>query len=294
MGVTAGTISLTRRGPGLKPRPHPSCRAPSIGCGTGCAPSGAASRQCAPRFYKSLSNDWEDNLANKHFSVEGQIKFRALLFVPRRAPTDLYESKKKLNNIKLYVRRAFIRDDCDELMPEWLNFVTGVVDSEDLALSISRETVHQNKIVRGMKKNLVNKCIEMFAEIAENMDDYEKFYEQFGKCLKLGVHEDPTNGSKIAELLRWRTSKSGDKQISLKEYVDRMQKGQDDIYCVASPLSSSPIVEALRVNNFEVMYMEDPFDEYCLKQLKEFAGKKLKSIMKECLSLKHSTMELTK
>ena len=187
------------------------------------------------------------------------------------------------------MRRVFIMDNCEELIPDYLNFVNGVVDSEDLPLNISREMLQQNKILKVIRKNLVKKIMELFDEITEDKESFKKFYDNFSKNLKLGIHEDSTNRKKLSEFLRYHTSSSGEDLVSLKEYVSRMKENQKHIYYVTGEsrdqVANSTFVEKVLKRGMEVVYMIDPIDEYCVQQLKEYDGKTLVSVSKEGLEL---------
>merc|ERR1719240_2291905 len=266
------------------------------------------------RFYSTISKDTEKPLTKMHFSAEGEIEFKSILFVPKKAPYDLLEGKAKSANIKLYVRRVFITDEFEDLMPRWLSFIKGVVDSEDLPLNVSREMLQTSKVLRVIKKKLVTKALEMIrkmaekkkkkdkedkdekegekktpspAEEAEDNEEYLKFWKEFAKAIKLGLYEDSSNRTKLAKLLRFQTSKTGDNWTSLEKYISRMAKGQKNIYYISAETKEqaekSPYLERFRKKGIEVLYYTDPIDEYAMPQLTEFKGFQFMGANKETL-----------
>ena len=240
-------------------------------------------------FYKNLTQDWDEYSAMKHFSVEGNLEFKGLLFIPKRKPFDIFDPHKKRNNIKLHVRKVFITDNCDELIPEWLTFVNGIVDSQDLPLNVSREMMQQNKIIKVICKNILKKTLEMIDELQSDKEKYIEFYNAFSKNLKLGLYENSEHREKLTEFLRFYTSSSVDNYRSLDDYIGSLQEGQDEIYYISGEskdsVDMSPFVEKLKKMNREVLYMTDAIDEYALQHLKEYKGKKLVSVTRDNLKL---------
>jgi len=243
-------------------------------------------------FYKSFSKNSEDPLAHVHFSAEGEVTFRSILFVPKTAPYDLYQDYgKKVDNIKMYVKRVFITDDFEEMMPKYLNFIKGVVDSDDLPLNVSRETLQQNKLLRVIKKKLVRKALDMLKKMDDK--DYKDFYREFATNVKLGVMEDHSNRNRLAKLIRWQTSYADEEWMtSLEAYLGRMKEKQEHIYFMTgtsrAECEKSPFVERLLKKGYEVLYLTDPIDEYTVQNLPEFEGKKFQNAAKENLNLNES------
>jgi heat shock protein beta len=274
-------------------------------------------------FYNTISKETDGPLTKMHFSAEGEIEFKSILFVPKKAPHDLMEGKAKSSSIKLYVRRVFITDEFEDLMPRWLSFIKGVVDSEDLPLNVSREMLQTSKVLRVIKKKLVTKTLEMIRKIAEKKpksdkdeaeeeseddedeekeeeesdpaavvedhEDYVAFWKEFNKAIKLGLYEDSSNRTKLAKLLRFFSSKSGENYTSLEKYISRMKKGQKSIYYISGEtkeaVEKSPYLERLQKKGYEVLYYIDPIDEYAMPQLTEFKGFQFAGANKENLKL---------
>uniref|UniRef100_A0AAY5L167 Heat shock protein 90, beta (grp94), member 1 n=1 Tax=Esox lucius TaxID=8010 RepID=A0AAY5L167_ESOLU len=230
--------------------------------------------------------DTDEPMTYIHFTAEGEVTFKSILFVPGAAPRGLFDEygSKKNDFIKLYVRRVYITDDFHDMMPKYLNFVKGVVDSDDLPLNVSRETLQQHKLLKVIRKKLVRKTLDMIKKIAEEQYN-EKFWKDFGTNIKLGVIEDHSNRTRLAKLLRFQTSKSDTALSSLEQYVERMKEKQEKIYFMAGinkkEAESSPFVEKLLKKGYEVIYLTEPVDEYCIQALPEFDGKRFQNVAKE-------------
>ena len=266
------------------------------------------------KFYHSLAKDFSDEkpLAWSHFTAEGDVEFKAVLFVPPKAPQDLYESYYNANksNLKLYVRRVFISDEFNELLPKYLNFLLGLVDSDTLPLNVSREMLQQHSSLKTIKKKLIRKALDMIRRIADEDPDestdkekkedassdndekkgqYSKFWNEFGKSIKLGIIEDATNRNRLAKLLRFESTKSEGKLTSLDQYISRMKAGQKDIFYITGTskeqLENSPFLERLKKKNFEVIFFTDPVDEYLMQYLMDYEDKKFQNVSKEGLKL---------
>lgn len=251
-------------------------------------------------FYKAISKESDNPLAKTHFVAEGEVTFKSILYVPTSSPNDMFSDYgKRRENIKLFVRRVFITDDFQDMMPKYLSFIRGIVDSDDLPLNVSREQLQQHKLLKVIRKKLVRKALDMIKKI-DDADYIEKFWKEFSTNIKLGVMEDHSNRTRLAKLLRFRSSNDKEKLTSLADYVSRMKDKQENIFFMAgatlSEVQNSPFVERLLKKGYEVLYLIEPVDEYCIQSLPEFDGKKFQNVAKEGLKLdaKDKTEELEK
>lgn len=233
-------------------------------------------------FYKHLTHDWEPALAHTHFKIEGTQLFRGLLFIPKRPPFDLQERDRR-RGVRLYVKRVFIMDDCEELLPAWLRFMRGVIDSDDLPLNVSREILQDSASTRVIRKQVIKKSLDLLESLAaDKKDDYLDLWTKYGTVLKEGFHFDPSHKDRLAALLRFESS-AGDELVGLKEYVDRMPFSQPAIYYAMGPtravVENSPHLEGLREKGYEILYLTDTIDQWVVDNLPEFQEKKLVSAM---------------
>lgn len=240
-------------------------------------------------FYSSISKDHDEMLHYNHFTAEGQIEFDSLLFIPNRPPFDLFDSHQKKTNIKLYVKRVFIMDDCKEIIPEWLSFVKGIVDCKDLPLNVSREILQQSKVLKIIKKQITKKAIQMMLDISKNDEKYNSFYDGFHKNIKLGIHEDSGNRPKLTKLLRYNSVNHKNEQISLEKYISEMKDDQKDIYYIGGEsvksVENSLFLEKFKAKGYDVLFFTDPIDEYVTQQFKTFEEKNLVSVSSKDLQL---------
>uniref|UniRef100_A0AC34Q0X9 Histidine kinase/HSP90-like ATPase domain-containing protein n=1 Tax=Panagrolaimus sp. JU765 TaxID=591449 RepID=A0AC34Q0X9_9BILA len=239
-------------------------------------------------FYKSITKDYEKPLAHVHFTAEGEVTFKSILFIPKKLPQDAFQNYGKVvENIKLYVRRVFITDDFQDMMPKYLSFIRGIVDSDDLPLNVSRENLQQHKLLKVIKKKLVRKVLDMIKKLSP--EEYDEFWKEFSTNIKLGIMEDPSNRTRLAKLLRFFSSNDGEKQTTLASYVERMKEKQDSIFYMAGTsrkeIENSPFVERLLKKGYEVLFLTEPVDEYCIQAMPEFDGKKFQNVAKEGLKL---------
>ena len=267
------------------------------------------------KFYKALSKDDKEPLSYTHFKAEGDVEFKSILFIPEKPPQDLFDNYyNKAAALKLYVRRVFISDEFDELLPKYLSFIKGIVDSDTLPLNVSRETLQQHTSLKVIKKKLVRKALDMIRKLAEEGQDdddeeeaadadaadsadeetrYDKFWKNYGKAIKLGIIEDASNRTRLAKLMRFYTSKSPTKLVSLEQYVERMKPGQKSIYYLAGEsreaLEKSPFLEKLLQKDLEVIYFTDPIDEYTMQNLTEFDDFKFSNASKDDLKFGDDT-----